>query len=322
MDFYRNHTADLADYFLALWKFENRGALGRVSATLEQIAGEEGISASYAAKVQGLLTDRTATYPGGPVAEMQRLWSEMPQATSAESGLTAAREASESLRDYVTGARQKLAFRYQVPRARPLHQASQILAMHANRLWASRRHELNSSVLVSADQATPTTDPLLVVPTEEAARGAAIASLERFAEVFPDVFLITERTSPWLAANQTGRLLSAGFHSASGYYRDDGPLYNLILNDTERREIDALWQELNFITNAPVRQLSGFVWFERTDTDYMLSPEFNHLRPEDKDLGSPENFASLRSLYLAKARATELAPEYLEAVSMRCGTLK
>lgn len=316
MDFYRRHETDLADYFFALWKFDNRAGLGRPAATLEEIAAEEEITASYAATVHGILTDRSHAYPGGPVAEMQRLWSEMPRATAGGSEATAAREASEALSTFVTGTRQKLAYRYQVPRARPLHVASQILVMHANRLWASRRHEVNPTVLVAADQVTETTDPLLVVPADSTARAAALTSLERFAEVFPDAFLITERTSTWLAANQTGRLLSAGFHSADGYYRDDAPLYNLILDEEERREIDLLWDELNFISNAPARQLAGFVWFERTDTDFMLSPEFGHLRPEHRDLGSPEKFASLRTLFLAKARTMELAPEYLDAVDL------
>ena len=115
-------------------------------------------------------------------------------------------------------------------------------------------------------------------------RAAAVASLEKFCDVIPDAFLVTERTSPWLAKNQTGRLLSAGFHSAMGYFRDDRPLYDLILDDAGRRELDELWRELDFISNAPARQLAGFVWFERTDTNFMLSPEFNHLRAEDQDL--------------------------------------
>ena len=32
---------------------------------------------------------------------------------------------------------------------------------------------------------------------------------------------------------------------------------------------------------TPARQLAGFVWFERTDSDFMLSKEFDHLRAEE-----------------------------------------
>jgi len=316
MDFYRSQPADLADYFLAIWKYENRAALGRPSATLEQMAASEGVAPAYAAMVHGLLADQQAAFPGGPVAELHRRWAEMPRTASNAGDLAAAEQASAALRDWVQATRRPLAWRYVVPRSRPFHVASQIMVMHANRQWAAQRRQLNRAVLVTADQATPTTDPLLIVPTDEGQRAAAIASLERFADVFPDAFLITERTSTWLAANQTGRLLSAGFHSASGYYRDDGPLYDLILDEAGRREIDALWKELDFISNAPVRQLSGFVWFERTDTDFMLSEEFNHLRPEDQDLGSKEKFSNLRDLYMAKVRAAAPNPEYIASADI------
>ena len=142
------------------------------------------------------------------------------------------------------------------------------------------------------------------MPAEGAARAAAVAALRAVLRCVPDAFLVSERTSTWLAKNQTGRLLSAGFHSAMGYFRDDRPLYDLILDESGRRELDELWRELDFITNAPARQLAGFVWFERTDSDFMLSTEFNHLRPEDQDLGSEAKFAELRRLYEAKVAAS------------------
>src|SRR5690606_1469940 len=112
------------------------------------------------------------------------------------------------------------------------------------------------------DNPSPGVDPVLVIPADPSRQAEAMAALTRFADLFPDAFLITERTSTWLAADQTGRLLSAGFHSMMGFFRDDRPLYELILDDADRRELDTLWQELNFITHAPTRQLSGFVWFE------------------------------------------------------------
>jgi hypothetical protein len=94
-----------------------------------------------------------------------------------------------------------------------------------------------------------------------------------------------------------------------GYFRDDGPLYDLLLDDAGRRELDELWRELDFISNAPARQLAGFVWFERTDTNFMLSPEFNHLRPEDQDLAGDLKFGELRRLYEAKVAASGATAE-------------
>jgi len=87
------------------------------------------------------------------------------------------------------------------------------------------------------------------------------------------------------------------------------PLYDLILDDAGRREIDELWRELDFISNAPARQLAGFVWFERTDSDFMLSPEFNHLRAEDQALASDEKFGELRRLYEAKLAKSAVSAE-------------
>jgi hypothetical protein len=191
--------------------------------------------------------------------------------------------------------------------------------MHVNRQEVAHRRLLNPAVLIDAagaDSGAKEYDADLVVPSDPARRAAAIASLERFCDVIPDAFLVTERTSPWLAKNQTGRLLSAGFHSAMGYFRDDGPLYDLILDDAGRRELDELWRELDFISNAPARQLSGFAWFERTDSNFMLSSEFNHLRAEDQDLSSDEKFGELRRLYEAKLAASGATGETREMATL------
>ncbi len=57
-----------------------------------------------------------------------------------------------------------------------------------------------------------------------------------------------------------GRLLSAGFHSMMGYFRDDQPLCNLILDDAENKELNELWRELELIALTPIRQYAGFIW--------------------------------------------------------------
>ena len=309
MDFYRRQRTDLADYFFALWRYENRSALGLKGASLASVAAAEDVSLPYLQRLQQLLQVRRAAF--GPIAGMQTRWDALPAASARPSEETV-RAATRALRDYVIGYRKKLAWRFEVPRARPLHIASEITAMHVNRQEVLHRRRLNPQVLLAADAADPTAkgyDADLVVPADPAARAAAIASLETFCDVVPDAFLVTERTSPWLAKNQTGRLLSAGFHSAMGYFRDDGPLYDLLLDDRGRRELDELWRQLDFISNAPARQLAGFVWFERTDTNFMLSPEFNHLRPEDHDLASDRKFGELRRLYEAKVAASGATAE-------------
>jgi hypothetical protein len=309
MDFYRRQRTDLADYFFALWRYENRSALGLKDVSLRSVATAEGVSLPYLQRLRQLLHDRQGAF--GPIAGMQRRWDALPSASTRPSDDTV-RAATRALRDYVVGYRKKLAWKFEVPRARPLHVASQITAMHVNREEVAHRRRLNPQVLIAADradQAAKGYDPELVVPSEPAARTTALAALEKFCDVIPDAFLVTERTSPWLAKDQTGRLLSAGFHSAMGYFRDDGPLYDLILDEAGRRQLDDLWRELDFISNAPARQLAGFVWFERTDTNFMLSAEFNHLRPEDHDLASDDTFSELRRLYEAKVAASGATAE-------------
>src|SRR5207302_4463916 len=92
------------------------------------------------------------------------------------------------------------------------------------------------------------------------------AALERFCAVFPATFVVTDRglyNDPKGAGK--GRPLTAGFHLMQGYFRDDDPLCDSILDEAERRELDSLWEELDFITLAPQRQYKDFILFERAE---------------------------------------------------------
>jgi hypothetical protein len=148
-------------------------------------------------------------------------------------------------------------------------------------------------------------DPDLVVPAEPAERARYEAAFARFADVFPDAFYITERARVYLDAEKerenAGRLLSAGLHSMTGYFRDDGPLYDLILDEQGQGELDRLWQEFHFAASIPQRMHTSFVWFERTDSSFMRDPEFDPFRPEDKSVTDQAKIRKLGELYLAKA---------------------
>ena len=43
-----------------------------------------------------------------------------------------------------------------------------------------------------------------------------------------------------------------------GYFRDDQPLYELILDDEQQKELDALWQEFDFVASTPMRTYMQF----------------------------------------------------------------
>jgi hypothetical protein len=239
------------------------------------------------------------------------------------------------MRDYVTQLRAKLSKRFEQLRVRGMHAGSQPLVLWRNRQHATHRMTLNRGALhvaaapqpaPSADaggaarQAAPaegdeeaeedeekTPDPDLIVPADPAERARHIAAFEKFCAVFPDKFYVSERGREYLdrsakeIRNERGRLLSAGFHSMMGYFRDDLPLYTLLLDESQQRELDALWKELDFIANAPVRQHTGFIWFERTDSRFMISEEFDFARAEDKDATSEAKIRQLSDVYLAKA---------------------
>src|SRR5262249_23510091 len=126
------------------------------------------------------------------------------------------------------------------------------------------------------------------------------ASLARFCDAFPDAFVVSDR-GPYFDPNGAGkgRPLTAGFHLMHGHFRDDGPLCELILDEAGRRELDALWHELDFVTLAPMRQYKDFIFFERAEPPrFMREAEFDFARSEDKDAVSEEKMARLAKAYL------------------------
>ncbi len=80
-------------------------------------------------------------------------------------------------------------------------------------------------------------DPDLVVPAAERSRYEA--AFARFASVFPDTFYVQERGRYFPDDSEDkGRLLSAGYHNMMGYFRDDTPLMELILDEKGQKELE------------------------------------------------------------------------------------
>ena len=154
----------------------------------------------------------------------------------------------------------------------------------------------------STCRTTRPSDPLVIAPATEEARARYEQSFTRFCALFPDTFYVSERgrmflTNPREIASdaQGHRLLSAGFHSQMGYFRDDAPLYELVLDRDQQRQLDGLWNDLDFITLAPVRQFKQFIWFERAEPpSFMVSAQFNGFRSEDDDITSEAKITQAR----------------------------
>jgi hypothetical protein len=99
----------------------------------------------------------------------------------------------------------------------------------------------------------------LAVPAGERARYEA--AFERFSSVFPTAFCLRERGRFYpITSMDKGRFLGAGFHNVMGYFRDDAPLVQLILDENGKKELDALWQEFDFIADYTVRTYYQFIY--------------------------------------------------------------
>jgi hypothetical protein len=317
IQFYQRQTTDYAAYFMAAWRYQNRAALGKPAATLADFAAENKISSKYLATVWTTLTQ--APEESGPTVALQALWRALPSPNGKDED--AAGRGCEQMRDFVVKLRQKVKPEFKNLTVRQMHNGSQTLVLWKDRQYATNRMRYTGGALdLQADQfgLDGAAAKALVVPTDETARERYEAAFKQFCAVFPDAFYVSERARVYLDPEKekllTGRFLSAGFHSQMGYFRDDAPLYELILDQQGQRELDTLWQELDFVASAPIRQHTGFIWFERTDSRFMMSPEFDFARAEDKDATSEAKIKQLSEVYLAKARTNGASAVALDAI--------
>ena len=301
IDFYNRQQVDYADYFYAAWQFQNRRAFGQPQQTLESAAEAAHVSSKYLQTVLELLTESKAAV--GPIATLQTMWKQLPSEANQREE---ARAQCESMRDFVLRLRSKLVPNVDKVGVKGIHEGSQTFVLWRNHQYAANRRKLNVEALVERDSNQEDADEDLLVPSDVEQRRVYESAFRRFCEVFPDVFFVSERGRDYVNESskqqgEKGRLLSAGFHSMMGYFRDDGPLYDLILNEEQQRELDGLWQQLDFIASAPMRQYVGFLWFERTDSGYMRDPQFDFARAEDRNAQSATMIEKLQQVYVEKA---------------------
>jgi hypothetical protein len=307
VDFYKRQPLDYADYFLAAWRYHHRAELRRPRTTLTDAAREAKVSPAYLNKVWAMLTA-----PGedvGPLAALQARWKSLPTPVDRKEP-EALRQAVGWMRDLIVDLRPRVAMSFDNLPARGIAPGSQSLVLWKDRQYAEHRTTYPGNALKLDLTAYAQTDPALLIPETEEARARYDASFTRFCALFPDKFYVSERgriflTNPREIASdaQGHRLLSAGFHSQMGYFRDDRPLYELVLDANEQRQLDSLWKELDFVTHAPVRQFKQFIWFERAEPpSFMATAQFNMFRSEDDDVTSEAKMAQLAQVYLAKAK--------------------
>jgi hypothetical protein len=298
VDFYERQPTCYAPYFLAAWKFKNRSRLGRPNATLADLAAEAKISAKYLTAVWGVLTEKPE--PLGPIAALQRLWDGIPG--DARPGDATA--VCEQMRAFITDLRPKLVPVVDNLKSPRMQDGTQPLVLWKNEQMAvARTRYAAGSALKLKEWRLPADSAAakaMTVPGDAEGQKAYEAACERFCAVFPSAFFISERGRVFQNEASRGRLLSAGFHNQQGYFRDDGPLYDLLLDKDGQNELDRLWREFHMIADDLARQYRSFIWYERAESGFIRDAVFDSFRPEDKDSITTAKIRKLEEVYLDK----------------------
>src|SRR5260370_2237529 len=330
VDFYERQPTDYAHYFQAAWRFKYRSALGKPSATLAGTAADAKVRTKYLAMIWQLLDEPpdAARQEVGPIAKLQAMWRALPVPGANQSGVLRAK--CIEMRDLVVRVRQHTAMQFGAPVVPGLPPTSQPLMNWKLREFASHRRDSDPKALrndtdpplvvpdipkyaglhqeaafrwAALTQKARAGDPDLVVPAAERARYEA--SFARFASVFPDVFYIKERGRYFPDDSQDkGRLLSAGYHNVMGYWRDDTPLMELILDEKGQKELNGLWIEFDFIAEFTARTWVQY-FFNQSGEVAGKGRESGSVRPSDKEVSAPAIIFGLRDAYVAKAEASD-----------------
>jgi mono/diheme cytochrome c family protein len=338
VDFYAHQPTDYADYFEAAWRFRHRAALGQPNTTLASVAAGAKVSAKYLATVWQLVEEpeAAAQQEVGPIAKLQAMWRALPAPPEAQAEKLRAQ--CVEMRDFVVRIRNHTAMQFAAPVVKGLSATVQPLMMWKLRQFAAHRRDFDRNALRMASDPEPKVPETPRYPglgQESAPRNAALAlkaragdldlvipdgqreryeaSFARFSSVFPDAFYIRERGRYYPDDSEDkGRLLSAGFHNVMGYFRDDTPLMELILDDQGQKRLNRIWDEFDFIADYTARTWVQY-FFNQSGEVEGNGRESGSVRPPDKDVIAEPVIFQQRDLYLAKAKASN-NPVAVEAV--------
>ena len=278
IEFYHRQNTNYADYFQAAWRFKNRAALGRPAAGLADFAAGSKVSSKYLATIWSVLEGPEED--AGPLARLQAMWRALP--TPDGDLPEAARAGCEQMRDYVASVRKKVEPRFLNFTAGKVGAGAQPLLIWKNVQYATHRMTFDPAQLQVQGEPAPARsnapepdadgefgpgrtrlivnspgDPDLSVPAGQRARYEA--AFARFCRVFPDKFYMEERGRNYFdTTKDRGRYLSAGFHSLMGYFRDDQPLYELLLDSPGQKGLGAMWLDMDFVASATARMYVQF----------------------------------------------------------------
>ncbi len=333
VDFYDRQPTDYSDYFRSAWIYKHRAVMGKPKATLADIAAQNKVSARYLATIWQTLEG--AKEDAGPLAKLQTMWRALPVPAKGSDPFL---DQFIQMRDFVLRMRKDTSLKFASPVVRGLSVASQPLMNWKNRQYATHRRDFERAALRVADEPPPVEvkmpearrglvgggqngedlnalyaraeqyqsrmkNPDLEVPAGQRARYEA--AFARFSSIFPDTFYVRERGRFYPDDSEDkGRLLSAGFHNVMGYTRDDAPLSELLLDFEGRRELEALWDEFEFVAGYTARTYIEF-FFNQSGEVLGNGRESGSHRPADKDIIEESVILDFKKTYLAKAAADD-----------------
>ena len=337
VDFYESQPTDYAEYFQAAWRYKHRGALGTSSATLGSVAAESKLSAKYIPLVWRILEGKEDEV--GPLAKLRGMWRDLP--SPGDSQPEQLRAKCVEMHDFVVRIRKHTAMEFSAPKVSGLSPTSQPLMVWKLREFAANRRKFDKNALRMEGDPPPEAptnmpryaglgqesavraaalmlkaradDTDLIVPNGQ--RAAYEAAFARLSNVFPDVFYVRERGRFFPDDSQDkGRLLSAGFHNVMGYFRDDTPLMELILDEKGQKALNALWDEFDFIGDYTIRTWVQY-FFNQSGEVEGKGRESGSVRPSDAAVIAAPVILGLRDTYLAKADKSDPPnPIALEAI--------
>ncbi len=303
LDFYFRQPTKYADYFRVAARTKN-------AKTLSAAAAEAKLSPKYLRIVWDLLQEPNAV---GPIAKLQTLCA-AGQYDEAEA--------------FVKRIRLHTSMQYAAPKVFGLPAGSQPLLNW--KLWQFARHRRESDPAALRNDTDPAPEPVKIpkypgLHAEAAPRWAALmanwrakdtdlvvpaaqrkqyeAAFARFANVFPDHFFVSERGRYFPDDSEDkGRFLSAGYHNTNGFFRDDIPLQELILDEKGKAELDRLWLEFDYIAKFTERTWVQY-YFNQSGEVLGKGAESGHPRPVGHEVTDSEVIAEMRDKYLAKAAA-------------------
>ncbi|MBM3979786.1 MAG: DUF1592 domain-containing protein [Planctomycetes bacterium] len=285
--FYEKHTVDHARYFTELWLYKHTAQQKKIG-DLGAWLAKSGLSTKYAQQLWDVLESESADKHY--VAWLRERWAKFPEPKDPKNPTAA--EVQSAARALAADA-QKRGKELTPTEARliiPDAGNGPIEHLARRRKTADTRDTAEPAKLIKfrAHYLYPAVPVLLPV---ERASPEMLASANAFCALFPNRFFYVDDT----------RGLSAGFHLIEGFFRDDRPLCKSVLTDAENAELDRLWRELYFVTGIWEKMLRGFVFFERSERNFLKHKDFDEFKEEDPALTNDHTLERFQAVYLSRA---------------------